>query len=163
MLVIVFSDGRDTASWTRPEQALALAGRSGAVVDAVVMGDLLPTGSARLVDHDRLTPDERFAADLAVSTGGRVRNGNAGAGLGGAFRDALQQFRARYEIVYTPTGSAPGWHAIDSSRPATTPICVHITFNSARFPKNVQWFRRSTWLGNERLKEVITLSQQHRE
>jgi VWFA-related protein len=113
MLVIVFSDGRDTASWTRPEQAQALAGRSGAVVDAVVMGDLLPTGVARLVDHDRLTPDERFAADLAVSTGGRVRNGNAGAGLAGAFRDALQQFRARYEIIYTPTGSAPGWHAID--------------------------------------------------
>jgi VWFA-related protein len=129
MLVIVFSDGRDTASWTRPEQALALAGRSGAVVDAVVMGELLPVGVARLVTNaeaDPLTPDERFAADLAVSTGGRVRNGSAGAGLAGAFRDALQQFRARYEITYDVTGQTPGWHALDVRVAGRRGATVHV-------------------------------------
>jgi VWFA-related protein len=129
MLVIVFSDGRDTASWTRPEQALALAGKSGAVVDAVVMGELLSTSAARLVDHDQaalLTPDERFAADLAVSTGGRVRDGGAGAGLAGAFRDALQQFRARYEITYDVTTQTPGWHALDVRVPGHRGAAVHV-------------------------------------
>ncbi|MEO5824130.1 MAG: VWA domain-containing protein [Vicinamibacteraceae bacterium] len=129
MLVIVFSDGRDTASWTRPEQALALAGRSEAVVDAVVMGELLPTGAARLVasDHsDPLTPDERFAADLAVTTGGRVRNGSAGAGLAGAFREALEQFRARYEITYDVTSQTPGWHAVDVRVPARRGTTIHV-------------------------------------
>lgn len=129
MLVIVFSDGRDTASWTRPEQALALAGRSGAVVDAVVMGELMPVGVARLVTNDEadpLTPDERFAADLAVSTGGRVRNGGAGAGLAGAFRDALHQFRARYEISYDATSQTLGWHALDVRVPGRRGATVHV-------------------------------------
>jgi Ca-activated chloride channel family protein len=126
MLVIVFSDGRDTASWTRPEQALALAGRSGAVVDAVVTGELLPVGLARLVATDPLTPDERFVADLAASTGGRVRNGSAGAGLAGAFREALQQFRARYEISYDATSQTPGWHALDVRVPGRRGATVHV-------------------------------------
>jgi VWFA-related protein len=129
MLIIVFSDGRDTASWTRPEQALALAGRSGAVVDAVVMGELMPVGVPRLVTGDvatLLTPDERFAADLAVSTGGRVRNGSAGAGLAGAFREALDHFRARYEISYDVTSQAPGWHALDVRVPGRRGATVHV-------------------------------------
>ena len=129
MLVIVFSDGRDTASWTRPEQALALAGKSAAVVDAVVMGELLPGSVARLVDHDQaapLTPDERFAADLAIATGGRVRNGGAGAGLAGAFRDAVQQFRARYEITYDASSQSPGWHALDVRVPGRRGASVHV-------------------------------------
>ena len=107
MLILAFSDGRDTASWTRADQALALARSSDAVVDAVVTGELLPTsaphGSAAVGMPAALTPDERFLADLAAQTGGRVRNGEAGAGLAGAFRDALEQFRGRYEITYTAT------------------------------------------------------------
>ena len=81
MLILAFSDGRDTSSWTRADQALALARSSDAVVDAVVTGELLPTSSgthrfsAALLAA--LTPDERFLADLAAQTGGRVRNGEA--------------------------------------------------------------------------------------
>ena len=46
---------------------------------------------------------ERFLGELAVATGGRVRNGDAGGGLGAAFQETLEQFRARYEITYEPT------------------------------------------------------------
>jgi VWFA-related protein len=116
MLVLVFSDGRDTASWTRPEQALTLARTSDAVVDAVVAGDLLQPSVARVANRDWAIAQpshERFVADLAALTGGRVRNGSSGAGLAGAFRDSLQQFRARYEITYEPADRTPGWHAID--------------------------------------------------
>ena len=116
MLVLVFSDGRDTASWTRTEQVLALARTSHAVVDAVVTGDLLPTSAGRIGRGgfvEQPTADERVLADLAALTGGRVRDGEAGGGLAQAFRQALEQFRARYEITYTASDRSPGWHAID--------------------------------------------------
>ncbi len=128
MLVLVFSDGRDTASWTRPEQALALARTSDAVVDAVVAGDLLQPSVARVAGRGTAIaqpPHERFVADLAALTGGRVRNGGSGAGLAGAFRDSLQQFRSRYEISYEPADRTPGWHAVDVRVPGRRATTVH--------------------------------------
>jgi VWFA-related protein len=131
MLILAFSDGRDTASWTRADQALALARSSDAVVDAVVAGELRPASPSGItwIDPGSLrnpfTPDERFLADLAAQTGGRVRNGEAGAGLAGAFRDALEQFRGRYEITYTATSKEPGWHAIDVRVPGRRGASVH--------------------------------------
>ena len=128
MLILAFSDGRDTSSWTRADQALALARSSDAVVDAVVTGELLPTSATRIGSGGllaALTPDERFLGDLAAQTGGRVRNGEAGAGLAGAFRDALEQFRGRYEITYTATSKEPGWHAIDVRVPGRRGASVH--------------------------------------
>lgn len=127
-LLLVFSDGRDTASWTRTEQALALARTSDAVVDAIVAGELLPTSTARIRLNnlmDQPTPDERFLSELTAVTGGRVRNGEAGAGLAGAFAAALEQFRARYEITYSPPNNEPGWHAIDLKVPSRRGVSVH--------------------------------------
>jgi VWFA-related protein len=128
LLILAFSDGRDTSSWTRTDQALALARSSDAVVDAVVTGELLPTSTARIGAGSTLaalTPDERFLADVAAQTGGRVRNGESGAGLAGAFRDVLEQFRGRYEITYTATSKEPGWHAIDVRLPNRRGASVH--------------------------------------
>jgi VWFA-related protein len=128
MLVLVFSDGRDTVSWTRSDQALALARRTDAVVDAVVTGSLLATPTARLGAGNvqaALTPDEKFLADLAALTGGRLRDGGAGGRLAGAFRDALEQFRSRYEITYTPSQQTAGWHEIEISVPARRDAAVH--------------------------------------
>jgi len=125
MLVLVFSDGRDTVSWTRSDQALALARRTDAVVDAVVTGALLFPPTARFNVQAALTPDERFLADLAALTGGRVRDGASAGRLAGAFREALEHFRARYEITYTPSDQTPGWHAIDVSVPGRRDADVH--------------------------------------
>ena len=129
MLILAFSDGRDTSSWTRTDQAVALARSSDAVVDAIVTGELLPTSTSPASRPGgilaALTPDERLLADLAAQTGGRVRNGEAGAGLVGAFRDALEQFRGRYEITYTATSKEPGWHAIDVRLPGRRGASVH--------------------------------------
>ncbi len=135
-LALVFSDGRDTASWTRADQALDLARGSDAVVDAVVAGELasggpgflrvaegipssrarrtqptLSPGSATPVEQTRLT-SERFLADVTGLTGGLVVNGDSD-GLAASFAASLAQFRTRYEIVYTPTRADPGWHVID--------------------------------------------------
>jgi VWFA-related protein len=126
-LLLAFSDGRDNASWTRADQALALAQRSDAVVDAVVAGELMPRSTSRIGVDGHLrepTPDERFLADLAALTGGRVHDGESGAGLAGAFRRALEQFRARYQITFTATSSTPGWHAIDVQVPGRRGVTV---------------------------------------
>jgi VWFA-related protein len=129
MLILAFSDGRDTSSWTRVDQAMALARSTDAVVDAVVTGELLPTSTERLVFTSgflaALTPDERFLTDVAAQTGGRVRNGDAGAGLAGAFRESLEQFRGRYEIAFTATGKEPGWHAVDVRVPGRRGVAIH--------------------------------------
>lgn len=127
-LILAFSDGRDTSSWTRVDQALALARSSDAVVDAVVTGELMPTRVTRIGPNSliaALTPDERFLLNLAAQTGGRVRNGDAGSGLAGAFRAAVEQFRGRYEITFTATGKEPGWHAVDVRVPGRRGASVH--------------------------------------
>jgi VWFA-related protein len=126
MVVFVFSDGEDTSSWTRPVDALELARASDAVVDVIVAGGT-PIASA-LSATGRLQPPtayERFLGELAATTGGRVRNGGAGGELATAFRTSLEQFRARYEISYTPRDRARGWHAIDVRLPGRRGLDVH--------------------------------------
>jgi len=124
MLVFVFSDGEDTASWTRPTHALALAAGSDAVVDVIVAGESMPVTSA----PGRLRPSmayQRFLGELAATTGGRVRNGGAGARLADAFKASVEQFRARYEITYAPSGDERGWHAIDVRVPGRRGVTIH--------------------------------------
>jgi VWFA-related protein len=148
ILLIVFSDGLDTASWTRYDQALALARTSDAVVDAVVTGELARRGAGILKTHQgiprprsrvmqptlspssppmeeehRLT-SERFLSALTRDTSGRVLNGDE-SGLAAAFEASLAQFRSRYEITYTPAAPAPGWHGIDVKVTSRRGATVH--------------------------------------
>jgi VWFA-related protein len=127
MLVFVFSDGEDTASWTRPTHALALAASSEAVVDVIVVGESMPVTSAAQPEG-RLRPPrayERFLGELAATTGGRVRNGGAGARLAGVFEASIEQFRARYEITYAPSSDEPGWHAIEVRVPGRREVTIN--------------------------------------
>ena len=147
-LLIVFSDGRDTSSWTRGEQAMELARTGDAVVDAVVTGDLasrgpgflqvaegIPSNRARrtqpTLSQNSSTPEEqtrstaeRFLATLTAITSGQVLDGGA-RGLSPAFEASIAQFRARYEITYTPTASTAGWHAIDVDVTGRRGAAVH--------------------------------------
>ena len=127
MLVFVFSDGEDTASWTRPVHALALAAGSDAVVEVIVAGEATPVTNARQAQARRRPPTayERFLGELAATTGGRVHNGGAGARLADAFKASVEQFRARYEITYTPSSDERGWHAIDVRVPGRRGASVH--------------------------------------
>ena len=131
MLTLVFSDGGDTVSWTRSEQVLALGRRADAVVDAVVTGSVGPTGArlnARRIESVRRiwqTPDELFLEDLAFQTGGRVRDVESGQRLTEAFRESLEQFRARYEITYAAGNQTPGWHEVEVRVPRRSDAVVH--------------------------------------
>jgi VWFA-related protein len=98
-LLIVFSDGLDTASWLSADKVLDVAKRADAVTYAV---------SVR--SHAR--PD--FLRDLASFTGGRLFEVERTERLDSVFLQILQEFRQRYLISYTPRGVAKeGWHKLE--------------------------------------------------
>jgi VWFA-related protein len=98
-LVIVFSDGVDTASWLSAEAVLDAAKRSDAVVYAVAT-------------RSRLKPE--FLRDVTSLTGGRLFEVEKTATLGAIFINVLEEFRRRYLISFTPQGvEKNGWHRLE--------------------------------------------------
>jgi Ca-activated chloride channel homolog len=98
-LLIVFSDGLDTASWLQPNAVIRGAERSDVVIYAVSTSSA--THAPRLL---RLVTD---------STGGQMLEVDS-ASLATAFTRVLNEFRQRYVLSYT-LSSAPsdGWHRLD--------------------------------------------------
>jgi VWFA-related protein len=97
-LLMVFSDGLDTASFLNTERVLELGRRSDVVVYPVT------SKGAR--------PD--FLEDLASLTGGRLHEVDAQSDLSATFRAILEEFRYRYLVTYTPRGvPRGGWHKLD--------------------------------------------------
>lgn len=97
-LLMVFSDGLDTASFLNPERVLDLGRRSDVVVYPVT------SKGAR--------PD--FLEDLASLTGGRLHEVDGRSDLSATFRSILEEFRYRYLVTYTPRGvPRGGWHKLE--------------------------------------------------
>jgi VWFA-related protein len=97
-LLMVFSDGLDTASFLNAERVLELGRRSDVVVYPVT------SKGAR--------PD--FLEDVASLTGGRLHEVDAQSDLAATFRSILEEFRHRYLVTYTPRGvPRGGWHKLD--------------------------------------------------
>ena len=97
-LIVIFSDGVDTASVTRPELVLETARRVNAIVYAVSTSGETP----------------RFLRDLAAATSGRVLDIGRTGDPGPAFLEILQEFRRRYLVTYTPAGvDKAGWHKLE--------------------------------------------------
>lgn len=95
-LVIVFSDGADTASFLAEEAVLNTARRTGSVVYAVTSPQAERRG---------------FLDDVVQLTGGRRLEVASLDRLSDAFTEILREARERYLISYEPTGvSADGWH-----------------------------------------------------
>ena len=98
-LVLVFSDGVDTASWLNTEQVLETAKRSDAVVYA-----LSPKGAG----------SAEFLRDLTEQTGGSAFEVESLRELSARFVTILEEFRHRYLLSYSPKGvAAPGWHRLE--------------------------------------------------
>jgi VWFA-related protein len=104
-LVIVFSDGLDTASWLSADMVLETAKRSDAVVYGVSLGGRV-----------------RFLRDIAF-TGGSVIDVDSTKNLSAVFLKILDEFRHRYLVSFSPEGvSGSGWHRLEvklKSRGAT--------------------------------------------
>jgi VWFA-related protein len=96
-LLMVFSDGIDTASWLEAPAVLQLARRSETVVYAV-RTEGRGTG---------------FLDDITNATGGQEFTvGNTG--LDATFTRILDEFRRRYLLSYEPQGvTRGGWHRIE--------------------------------------------------
>jgi VWFA-related protein len=94
-LMLLFTDGHDTASWLTEDAVVDSARRSGVVIHAVrVESDAL---------LDRLTQ----------VSGGRTWSATSDRQLRELFTRALDEMRARYLLTYTPRGvRQPGWHEL---------------------------------------------------
>ena len=98
-LLIVFSDGLDTASWLQADAVLESAKRSDVVVYSAAIGNVGGT---------------TFLRDLSAFTGGTLYKVESTKDLRATFLRILDEFRHRYLVSYTPRGVAQdGWHRLD--------------------------------------------------
>jgi len=98
-LMIVFSDGVDTASFLTIDAVLDIAKRSDVVVYAAVAG--APSKIPLL--HD-----------LTELTGGAFHDAGTTANLSMVFEKILAEFRQRYLVGYSPRGvPKEGWHRLE--------------------------------------------------
>ncbi len=98
-LVLIFSDGADTASFVSEKVALEMARSANVVVYGIWSGKEGNSG---------------FIRDVADVSGGRVIDIGRSEGLTSAFLTILGEFRQRYLITFTPTGVATtGWHRLE--------------------------------------------------
>lgn len=98
-LLIVFSDGVDTASWLTADQVIDAARR----VDVVVYGVSV-----------RGTDEPEFLGKLCEVTGGSLFQVESTRDLSDAFVDIFDEFRNRYLLSYSPQSVSPeGWHRLD--------------------------------------------------
>lgn len=121
-LVILFSDGADTASWLPQSAVLETARRTDAVVYAVVRGGSEPDVTVQYRSGIELWPGRRrgtfdspsFVAELTELTGGRTMATADTRRLRSLFAGIIADFRSRYVLAYSPAGvDHPGWHPIE--------------------------------------------------
>jgi VWFA-related protein len=126
-LVLLFSDGQDTASWLAPDTVLEDARRNDVIVYSVMPRPLWYAeglSSQNRFDGMRrrrlgFATDPRVFRDFllfAVSeeTGGEVVFTGADRDLRALFLGILREFKSRYLLTYTPEGVPPdGWHPIE--------------------------------------------------
>jgi Ca-activated chloride channel family protein len=119
-LVVLFSDGDDTASWLPHTAILDRAKRSEAVVYGIGLGSgerqsgaLLYRSGIRLSD-DATPVTDPMLPQLADITGGQYFRADNTRALAGAFTRIVKEFRTRYLLTYTPRQvPQSGWHAIE--------------------------------------------------
>lgn len=105
-VALVFSDGRDTASWLSRASLTEAIRRSGVVTHIV---ELLPE-AARLAARSSVSGVLDGLADVG---GGRRWPATSSRALQELFVRVLDEMRSRYLLTYYPTGVArEGWHDV---------------------------------------------------
>ena len=122
-VVLVFSDGYDTASWLDPRDVLDAAQRSDVVVYGVRLDAV--TRDSWSDRRGRALAGRWFAAEphlfgwqylpqLAEDTGGTVYVAEDLGRLRDTFSQVVNEFRSRYLLTYTPSGvDRSGWHELE--------------------------------------------------
>jgi len=97
-LIIVFSDGVDTASWLSPAALMDTARRSEAVVYSV----------------STETDESSYLRELSRATGGGLLEVESTRDLNAVFLRIFNEFRYRYLVSYSPSGvDDGGWHRLE--------------------------------------------------
>ena len=96
-LVLVLSDGIDTASWLPRARLLETVNASPATVYAVSVG----------------TEATEVLRQVTDASGGRHLEIASSRNLEAAFSEFLTEFRKRYVLGYEPASNAPGWHRLE--------------------------------------------------
>ena len=126
-MMLLFSDGRDTASWLPARTVLDSARRTDVVVYPVtvrltnslnMITYVKPRSSESVTWASRPPPVDddglRLLDAFADETGGRMFYAEGQGALRKTFLDVLAEFRQRYVLSYTPTRvPADGWHTIE--------------------------------------------------
>ena len=120
-LVLLFSDGADTASWLPQSSVLERARRAEPVVYSVMLGT--PANRSLLYGRSGIELLERqvpltvvppFLSELSSVTGGNTFVAESAGSLRRVFARIVTEFRTRYLLTYTPRGvDAGGWHPIE--------------------------------------------------
>lgn len=116
-LVVVFSDGQDSASWLDERRVRNALARSNALVHIV---GVVPARMASISIGERIRPvgsnhplHVRVLRELAESTGGRFWPADSPGKLGPAFAGIADAMRRRYLLRFDPAGGKPGWHRLE--------------------------------------------------
>ncbi|HTV01601.1 MAG TPA: VWA domain-containing protein [Luteitalea sp.] len=121
-MLLLFTDGTDTASWSTAAEVLETLRRSKVVVVAVGAGlrDAAPTPADstffKAAAWLSASPGDtlRFMQSLADLSGGEFVRVERSPALGDVFATVLQRHRQRYLLSFTPaSGSARGWHRLE--------------------------------------------------
>lgn len=124
-LVLVFSDGADTASWLPGGHVVDVARRHDAVVYGVVVRSVRSSRFGYRVDfRSGIQPpfqraseaklEQPFLEGLSEETGGSVLYAERTEELRERFEQIVTEFRSRYLLTFTARGvDAPGWHPLD--------------------------------------------------
>jgi VWFA-related protein len=94
-MIMLFSDGEDTASVLTEASVVDTARRTGAVVCVVKLGD-----------------DDPLLEQLAKTTGGLYLRETSLDKVAARFAAILENFRHRYLVSFSPVDRTPGWHPL---------------------------------------------------
>lgn len=122
-VMLLFTDGNDTASWNTAGRALDALRRGNLVVYPVGAGLASTLASSPGSDYFRhqtwLAPVPgdtlRLLQEIADRTGGEFLQVSRGDRLATTFATILARYRQRYLLSFTPTGvkTGDGWHRIE--------------------------------------------------
>jgi VWFA-related protein len=113
-LVLLFSDGLDTASILSEDQVLEIARRSDAIVYTVGIRETPMPGRSGSQLRGDAPADHRFLERLSRETAGRLLYAEQNRDIERTFARVLDEFNTRYVLGYAPRGVAgSGWHRLE--------------------------------------------------
>jgi VWFA-related protein len=122
-VIIVFTDGADNMSWSRPDALLDEVKKTPVVIHAIELqtdktSALLPKSPALLSQGfiERGRDHVPVLEALTLEAGGRVWSAKSSRDLKALFTQVLEEMRARYLLTYTARGvPQDGWHTLKVS------------------------------------------------